>query len=296
VPEELDFSPLSAPVDPATALAHAERNGDHPNRDVACCALWLVFIAVVFFGLFSVPLGMYLSHAYPDGGFGIRVLGWSPLLVGLGLVVPVVRLLRKSGNRERMSSYRIMQFATRNGLGYRGKIENPEQAAGIFSRGTQRAAADVVTFDRPRPMEFGVYRHVTGPREMAAEAWCYATTPLDAKLPHLLLNSRAKRTGTMTGGPDDALGQPDLTGPGTAVFSVSGPFGRAPQIQAVLDRTLFAPDLLARYTARPVHIEIVRNQLYLFARKPFVTTDPDDWRWIIRLLVDTAERLEAPAA
>ncbi|WP_370936996.1 hypothetical protein [Amycolatopsis sp. cg13] len=296
MPEDLDFSPFSAPVDPAAALAHAERNGDRPGRDVACCALWLVFLAVVFFGFISVPLSMYLAHAHPDGGFGIRILGLSPLLVGLVLVVPVVRLMRKDGAQERISRYRIMQFAARNGLSYHWAVENPEQAAGIFAVGTRRAAGDVVAFDQPRPMEFGWYQHVTGTREVAAERWHYATTPLDAKLPHLLLNSRAKRTGVLTSGTNDALGHPDLTGPGTTVFSVSGPFGRAREIQAILDRALFSPDLLDRYTARPVHIEIVRNRLYLFARKPFVTTDPDDWRWIVRLLVDTAERLETPPA
>ncbi|WP_072481402.1 hypothetical protein [Amycolatopsis australiensis] len=98
-----------------------------------------------------------------------------------------------------------MQFAARNGLGYRMKVEDPEQAAGIFALGRGRVASDVVVSEVPRPMEFGRYQHVTGLREMAA--------------------------------------------------------------------------LLARYAERPVDLEIIQNRLCFFAKKPFVTTDPDSWRW-----------------
>ncbi len=291
--DDLDYSPLTAPVDPAAALAHAKANGARPAGDVACCALLSALAAATFSGLLSVPLSMYLADTYPDGGLGVRLLGLLPLAIGLGLVVPIVVLARKSGRQERVNHYRIMQFAARNGMGYRMKVKDPEHPAGIFDVGINRCAVDVVTIEDPRPMEIGQYGYSAGYRNGEPRRWGYATTPLDADLTHLVLKSRAKRMGAMVESGKDPLGQPDLHGPGTEAFSVSGPFGRAGEIHALLDRTLFSPDLLARYAELPVHIEIVENRLYFFSPEPLSTTDPGTWRRILALLADTAERLES---
>ncbi|MFT7834880.1 hypothetical protein Q5530_01860 [Saccharothrix sp. BKS2] len=293
MPDDLDYSPLTAPVDPAAALAHAKANGDRPARDLACCAFFSALVAAAFFGFLSVPLNMYLAGTYPDGGVGVRLLGLLPPAIGLGLVVAVVVLRHRSGRRELIDHYRIMRFAGRNGLGYRMKVKDPEQPAGIFYIGINRCASDVVGINGPRPVEVGQYSYTAGYRNGETYRWGYATTPLDADLPHLVLNSRAKRTGTVTASGGDSLGRLDLRGPGAEAFSVSGPFGRTPEIQALLDRTLFSPDLLARYAERPVHIELVENRLYFFSPEPLSTTDPDTWRRLLALLTDTAERLES---
>lgn len=293
MPDNLDYSPLAAPVDPAAALAHAKANGDHPGRDMTCGVLVIAVIVAAFFGFLSIPLDMYLTGAYPDGGVGVQLLGLLPLVIGLGLIVLVVVQVRKGDGRARIDHYRIMQFAARNGLGYRMKVKNPKQPAGVFDIGNNRCAVDVVNIEGQRPMEIGQYRYMAGYRDAETYHLGYATTPLDANLPHLLLTSRAKGTGVphMSGGA--SLGEPDLRGPGTEAFKVFGPFGRAGEIQTLLDRTLFSPDLLARYAERPVHIEIVKNRLYFFSPKPLSTTDPETWRWLLALLSDTAERLES---
>lgn len=293
MPDDLDYSPLTAPVDPAAALAHAKANGDRPARDVACCAFLFALIVAAFFGFLSVPLSMYLADTYPDGGVGVRLLGLLPLAIGLGLVVPVVVLSRKSGRKERAGHYRIMQFAARNGMGYRMKVEAPEHPSGVFDVGANRCALDVVSIERPRPMEIGEYGYVVGYKNTKAYRWGYATALLDADLPHLLLNSRAKGMDSLSQSGEDTFGHPDLHGPGTEAFRVSGPFGRSREIQTLLDRTLFSRDLLARYAERPVHIELVGNRLYFFSPEPLSTTDPDTWRWLLALLADTAERLES---
>ena len=293
MPDDLDYSPLAAPVDPAAALAHAKANGDRPARDVACCAFLFALITATFSGFLSFPLSTYLADAHPDGGVGVRLLGLLPLLIGLGLVVLVAFLARKSGRQQRIDHYRIMRFAARNGMGYRMKVEDPEQPAGVFHTGTSRCAVDVVSIEGPRPVEIGQHTYLAGHHNAEPFRWGYATTPLDADLPHLLLNSRAKRMGRVNESGKDSLGHPDLRGPGAEAFSVSGPYGRAREIQALLDRTLFSPDLLARYAERPVHIELVENRLYFFSPEPLSTTDPDTWRWLLALLTDTAERLES---
>ena len=293
MPDDLDYSPLAAPVDPAAALAHAKANGYHPGREMACSALVFAVIVAAFFGFLSIPLNMYLTGTYPDGGLGVRLLGLLPLMIGLALIVLVVVQGRKGGGRVWIDHYRIMQFATRNGMGYRMKVKDPEQLAGVFEVGNNRCAVDVVSIEGPRPMEIGQYRYTAGYRGAETYHLGYATTPLDAHLPHLLLVSRAKGTGVRHMGGGASLGNPDLRGPGTEAFKVFGPFGRAGEIQALLDRTLFSPDLLARYAERPVHIELVENRLYFFSPKPLSTTDPDTWRWLLALLTDTAERLES---
>ncbi|WP_424185370.1 hypothetical protein ACOBQX_26225 [Actinokineospora sp. G85] len=293
MPDDLDYSPLAAPVDPAAALAHAKANGDRPTRDTACCAFLSALIAAAVFGVLTVPLRMYLADAYPNGGVGVQLLGLLPLAIGLALVVLVAVLARKSGRQQRINHYRIKQFADRNGMGYRMKVKDPEQPAGIFHVGTYRCSTDVVNIEGPRPLEIGQHSYTAGYRNAETFHWGYATTPLDANLPHLLLNSRAKRMGSVTASSKESLGNPDLRGPGTKAFTVSGPYGRAQEIQALLDRTLFSPDLLSRYTDHPVHIEIVENRLYFLSPNPFSTTDPDTWSWLLTLLTDTAERLES---
>ncbi|MFT7840255.1 hypothetical protein Q5530_29285 [Saccharothrix sp. BKS2] len=293
MPDDLDYSPLAAPVDPAAALAHAKANGDHPGRDTACCALVFAVIVAAVFGLLSILLNMYLTGAYPDGGVGIRLLGLLPLVIGLGLIVLVIVQDRRGGGRVWIDHYRIMQFAARNGMGYRMKVKDPEQPAGVFDIGGNRCAVDVVSIEGPRPVEVGQYHYMAGYLGGETYQLGYATTPLDAHLPHLLLIPRAKGTGVPHVSGGASLGNPDLRGPGTEAFKVFGPFGRAGEIQSLLDRTLFSPDLLARYTEHPVHIEIVENRLYFFSPKPLSTTDPDTWRWLLALLTDTAERLES---
>ncbi|MEU4803812.1 hypothetical protein [Actinosynnema sp. NPDC023587] len=293
MPEDLDYSPLTAPVDPAEALAYAKANGDRPTRDLACCAFLFALIMAVLVAFLSIPLNMYLTGTHPDGGVGVRLLGLLPVAVGLGLVVLVIVASRRSGRQERINHYRIMRFAARNGLGYRMKVKDPEHPAGIFNTGDARCAVDVVSIEGPRPMEIGLHGYLAGYRGGEPFRWGYATAALDADLPHLLLNSRAKGMGNALKSGDDPLGNPDLHGPGTEAFNVHGPFGRAQEIQALLDRTLFAPDLLARYAERPVHIELVENRLYFFSRESLSTTDPDTWRWLLALLTDTAERLES---
>ena len=80
---------------------------------------------------------MYLAGTHPDGGVGIRLLGLLPLAIGLGLVLLIVVLSRKSGRQERINHYRIMQFAARNGMGYRMKVKDPEHPAGLNRDFTQ---------------------------------------------------------------------------------------------------------------------------------------------------------------
>ncbi|MDU0288992.1 hypothetical protein [Saccharothrix longispora] len=291
--DDLDYSPLAAPVDPAAALAHAKANAARPARDVACCAFLSALVFAAVFGCLSVLLNMYLAGTYPDGGVGIRLLGLLPLAIGLGLVLLIVVLSRKSGRQERINHYRIMQFAARNGMGYRMKVKDPEHPAGVFDIGVNRCAIDVVSIEDPRPMEIGQYSYTAGVHNAETFHWGYATASLHADLPHLRLTSKAKGMGTVRESGKVTLGQPDLRGPGTEAFSVSGPFGRRQEIQALLDRTLFSPDLLARYAERPVHIELVENRLYFFSPKPLSTSNPDTWRWLLALLADTAERLES---
>ncbi|MER6897166.1 hypothetical protein, partial [Amycolatopsis sp. NPDC000740] len=97
-------------------------------------------------------------------------------------------------------------------------------------------------------------------------------------------------------GSDTTPGNPELHGPGADAFRVFGPIGRAKEIQALLDRTVFAPDLLPRLLERPLDVELVDGRLYLYSAAPLSTADPDTWRWILLLITDLAERLETRAA
>lgn len=283
---DLDFSPFTEPVDPASARAYAVANGERPEADLAAGGCVVTGISVLFFGFFSVFFGMM------SGGF-LTVGGLLPAGLGVAVVVVFLAGSGRGGRQLREKSYRIMRFATVNGMSCRKKITDPEGAGTIFGHGMLRIASDVVTAKAPREIEIGQYSYTAGYRSSETRRWSYAATPLDVTLPHLILHTRATKGRPSLPGADTAPGNPELHGPGAEAFRVFGPIGRAKEIQALLDRTVFTPDLLSRLVERPLDVELAGGRLYLYSATPLSTTDPDTWRWILPLVTDLAELLEA---
>ncbi|MGW4394517.1 hypothetical protein ACWEHA_04450 [Amycolatopsis nivea] len=283
--DDLDFTPLTDPVDPASVRACAVANGDRPETDFAVGGCVVTGLAVLFFGFFSVFFGMM------SGGF-LTVGGLVPAGIGVAVVVFFLISSGKGGKHGRETSYRIMRFATVNGMGFRKKIPDPGGTGTIFGVGISRTSSDVVTMDSPREIEVGQHAYYAGYRNGEGRRWSYATTPLDAKLPHLIVMTRATKGRPSLPGSGTTPGNPELHGPGAEAFRVFGPIGRAKEIQALLDRTVFAPDLLPRLVERPLDIELVDGRLYLYSGTPLSTANPDIWRWILPLVTDLAERLE----
>ncbi|MFE3176640.1 hypothetical protein ACFXPA_12520 [Amycolatopsis sp. NPDC059090] len=283
--DDLDFSPFTDRVDPASARAYAVANGERPGADLAAGGCAVTGLSVLFFGFFSVFFGMM------SGGF-LTAGGLAPAGIGVAVVVFFLVSSGKGGRHGRETSYRIMRFATVNGMGFRKKISDPGGAGTIFGVGLSRTSSDVVALESPREIEIGQHAYYAGYRSGERHRWSYATTPLDAELPHLIVMTRATTGRPRLPGSDTTPGNPELHGPGADAFRVFGPIGRAKEIQALLDRTVFAPDLLPRLLERPLDVELVDARLYLYSAAPLSTAEPDTWRWILPLITDLAERLE----
>ncbi len=87
-----------------------------------------------------------------------------------------------------------------------------------------------------------------------------------------------------------------VTGPGADAFVVHGPMGRRDEVQALLDRTLFRPEVLDVLTTRRVDLEIVDGCLIIHAARTVVGTDPETWRWVLEVVTRAAGALEAPVS
>ncbi|MEV5003289.1 hypothetical protein [Nocardioides sp. LML1-1-1.1] len=284
--EELDTAPLTAAVDPADVPARTARElgSDLGGWLVVNVLLWLV-LGLVAVGLSFLPPRPWWAAA--PAGLGA--------VVSLGLLVSALR--PRAEHRAR--PVRLARFAAANDMTYTPRPGQPAEGPGlVLGTGTGRHTRDLVEIAVPREIQLGRQHYFAGRGNAEARAWSYATTPLTgpgaAGLPHLVLTARGRwNDAALPGSSDSSLGTPGLSGPGAAAYLVRGPIGQAPWIERVLDVTLFRPDVLARLTERPVHVEVVDRRLYLYVHGPLVTLDPDTWRWILPLVVDVATALEA---
>ncbi len=228
---------------------------------------------------------------------------WALIPIAVG-VVATAALLRGAlwpSAEPRAAAARLGRFAAANEMTYRARAAVPAAGPGlIFEHGTQPHTTDVVTIRAPREIEIGRHHWMAGRYGAESFAWSYAATPLATDgeaLPHLVLAARVRWSEPHLPGSEDAtLGRPELHGPGPEAYTVSAPIGRAAQVQRLLDATLFRHDVLARLTERRVDVEIVAGRLYLYTPRPMVTTDPDDWRWLLALVEDVAAAVEQPRA
>lgn len=284
--EGLDTAPLTGAVDTSDVPARTARElgSDLGGWLVVNLLLWLV-LGLVAVGLSFVPPRPWWAAA-PVG------LGAA---VSLGLLVSALR--PRAEHRAR--PVRLARFAAANDMTYTARPGQAAEGPGlVLGIGTGRHTRDLIEILVPREIELGRQHYFAGRGNAEARAWSYATTPLTgpgaAGLPHLVLTARGRWSdAALPGSSDSALGTPELGGPGAAAYLVRGPVGQAARIERVLDATLFRPDVLARLTERPVHVEVVDRRLYLYVSGPLVTLDPDTWRWILPLVVDVATALEA---
>lgn len=284
----LDTAPLTAPVAAA----------DLPPRTSREVRSGLLGAAII-----SVLLWLFLAGFVVGLSFFPPQPWWAMIPVTIGVVLTVrlfgSALWPRPTHRENL--VRVARFAAANAMTYAPEAEAAHDGPGlVFGRGVNRVTRDVVRLDEPRAIELGRQHYADGKHNAEPNAWSYATTPLAgpdaAGLPHLVLSARVRwRDIPLPGSSDLTLGTPAMTGPGTEVYTVRGPIGRAATIQRTLDTTLFRDDVLARLTERRVDVEVVDQRLYLYTPTPLVGVDPDTWRWILDLVVDIAAALEDPA-
>lgn len=253
---------------------------------------WLIVSVLAWLFLGAIALGMSFLPPRP---------WWALLPAGIATVITLglLRSAVRPNPAYRTRLVRLARFAAANAMTFTADPEEPHAGPGLlFGQGTQQRTRDVVRTTEPRAIELGLHHFSYGRSTPDASTWAYATTPLAGpRVPHLVLRARGRWSDTsLPGSDDESLGTPELTGPGAEAYVVQAPIGRTATVGPLLDATLFRPDVLARLTERPVHVEVVAGHLYLYTPTPLVTDDAATWHWILALVADVAVVLEKPAA
>ncbi|WP_185995467.1 hypothetical protein [Nocardioides campestrisoli] len=278
---DLDYTALTDPYDRKAAHATTKAGGASVAVAVGCSAV-----------LAGVPLtvvGLFLAIWDPR-------LVWVAVAVGIVVVLLAARFVHRDRERQVERRWRLARFARANRLHYTPVVPSPSRPGAVFSMGINRQSEDQFTFSEPRSFTVGRHTCTAGYRNGVPMRWGFATTRLStpAPLPHLMLLSRADSRGhfPLPVGPATPV-KIAVTGPGADAFTVDGPMGRRDEVQALLDRTLFRPEVLEVLTTRRVDLEIVDDCLIIHAAET-VGTDPETWRWVLEVVTCAAESLEVP--
>jgi hypothetical protein len=285
----LDTTPLAAPIDRAELKAFTRRNRttDTPRAaffgslvaiGAAFCFVLCVVVASIAFLLGS------LATPSPLDLLAVAMLA----LVAVGGYAAATRALRA----QEEFIYRTAMFARANGLVDEGKELDRDLPGVIFHLGRFRASFPVLRRTGGRFVEFANYRYTTGDNSYDAYRWGYVAIKLDVQLPNIVLDAREN---------NGVLGQSNLpvTIDPDQRLSLEGDFDRhfALYCPAGYERDalyLFTPDIMARFidNAAQLDVEIVDDWLFLYAKRPLVTTDPETWTWLMTTVDAVTQKLD----
>lgn len=285
----IDTTPLTAPIDPAELKEFSRKNRttDTPRAAffgslVAMGAAFCFVISVVASAI-SFLLGSLATPSLLDL-LAVASLG----LVAVGGYAVSVRAL--SAQEEYI--YRIAMFARANGLVNEGKELDRDLPGVIFHLGRFRASFPVLRRAGGRFVEFSNYRYTTGDNSYDAYRWGYVAIKLDVQLPNIVLDAREN---------NGVMGQSNLpvTIDREQRLSLEGDFDQyfALYCPAGYERDalyLFTPDIMARFVdnAAQLDVEIVDDWLFLYAKRPLVTTDPETWTWLLATVDAVTQKLD----
>ncbi|MEW1834674.1 hypothetical protein [Microbacterium sp. NPDC079995] len=266
----MDFSALTDPVDRAVVKAFNKKHV--PRWSVgrgtpALTAAWILLLLATLVAVIFVP-ALILGHL----GMWTWPEPWEVLLLALVImVVPVTwRYVNTAWDPRVESPYRVAEFTKANGLIYAGREYEPRYPGILFTKWRSTAADPTIHLPGDRFVEIGNY-----------SGRGYVAIKLDAPLPHIVLDGLAER-GVVGGRESMYVPDPDqrlrLEGEFDRHFALYCPSGY--EKDALY---LFAPDIMARFidTAARLDAEIVDDWLFLYAKGPLVTIDPDTWTWLL---------------
>ncbi|HET8928800.1 MAG TPA: hypothetical protein VFN24_13355, partial [Microbacterium sp.] len=293
-----DPRPLTEPIDPRAARAFARElrtAGRAPGVLGGGSVVGFLIVAVIMLFVFA-SVGVTVVTAFI--GAAIESPGAFPFLALLPLLVvgggavavgfAVFRGIRTTAERW----YRLDWFARANGMSFTPQLTDPALPGMIFSKGSGRAASDLVRGQRPRFVEFANYRYTTGSgKNRTTHEWGYVAVRLDVPLPNIVL---------------DATGNNGLFGASNLPssfdrdqrLSLEGDFDRyfslyCPEGYERDALYLFTPDIMARFidSAAALDVEIVDDWLFLYAKRDFSTLDPATWAWLFSVVCALLDKL-----
>jgi len=284
----LDTTPLTAPVDPAELKEFTRRNrtvGPPPEGGTLGAWMLLAGLGLVGFALFAIFVGL-VAEAFLD----TLVMGVLPLIVALLLMAVGWRLSARANQQYRMARYRFAGFVQANGLANEGRELDRDLPGILFTVGRSRVASPVLRREEGRFVEFSNYRYARarGDRHL----WGYVAIKLNALLPNIVLDARGNN-GLWGQSNLPVVLRPEqrqsLGAEFDEHFTLYCPAGY--ERDALY---LFAPDIMARFidNAAQVDVEIVDDWLFLYAKRPLVTTDPEIWTWLMTTVDALTQKLD----
>ncbi|MGO1628765.1 MULTISPECIES: hypothetical protein [unclassified Microbacterium] len=266
--------------------AEMRRQGT-PTTKMTTTVIAYTFIGVVAsFVLVPIVTGMLDAD-------GTRIIAVIAIPVIIATVLTLIA--RAALRRDRTAQYRLHNFAAANGMAYLPHIVDPALPGLIFNQGRSRRAVRRVRGTQPRFVEFANYRYTTGSgKNSTTHVWGYVAIHLDTPLPHIVLDAKGNNGlfGSNLPTSFDRGQRLSLEGSFDEFFTLYCPRGY--ETDALY---LFTPDIMARFmdNAAELDVEIVDNWLFLYAKRDFVTLDPDMWGWlfsVVSALMDKLQRWE----
>ena len=277
-PLPFDASPLTEPVDRAAVRAYVRsRGGFWTGKNVF--GIVIAVVVLIMFAFIMVPMFFAVVSSLTRTGGTAFPLIMMVLFIGFAVVIVAAGIFTLGGAGTR--SYRLDQFARRNGMVHVPRVDDPALPGMIFSLGSDRYAGDVVRGDQPRFVEFANYRYTTGSgKSRTTHKWGYVAIKLDVPLPNIVLDATSNNglfgASNLPAGfeRDQRLG---LEGDFDKHFTLYCPRGY--ERDALY---LFTPDIMARFIdhAAALDVEIVDDWLFLYAKRDLSTLDPATWAWM----------------
>lgn len=281
---------LTSPVDRRAVRAFADglRRSGFSSSSTTGTVIATVLVCIVAAAVLT-PLLVSVLDAEGSGAFAATVALVAVIAVSGTLIA------RASIRRETTAHYRLHGFAEANAMDYVPEIVDPALPGLIFNQGRSRRAVRRVRGAQPRFVEFANYRYTTGSgKNSTTHTWGYVAIHLDTPLPHIVLDAKGNNALFGSNLPasfdkDQRLG---LEGNFDEFFTLYCPQGYEPDALY-----LFTPDIMARLMDRAAEldVEIVDDWLFLYARRDFVTLDPQTWGWlfsVVSALMDKLQRWE----
>lgn len=286
---ELDLSPLTGPEDRASARELSDEIDRRHGRTKAGtaigtgCALLLVIV-----------LGLGLAAAFAMGALSGGSVWWLLPAAAVAILTAwlCVFVLRGAVRQSRAlpdQRWRITGFAAANGLELVEREADPPAIGSVIGRGSKNQRLEGVLRWPDRSIEVGEY-HATDVGYRGIESpvsFGYVRIALGGSAPPFLLDAKSNNSmidgGSIAGFVDmrEPIRLRAANGDRFTLWVWKRDSERA---AAFVD-----PELLDLLAVRPVDLEVLGEEAFLYSPRLFPVTDPELWPW----LLSVAEALRA---
>ena len=296
----VDYSALTGPIDPAEVAAfEAETSAGGarwiPRQGGPALSPMLIVLCVVAVGFPGIFLIGVVGSGLAGWGWGSTV-GFGPACVSaiafaLYFIIPSVRAPRRGFGWQ--DFYRMSRFAWDNGLDFEPEAANPKYPGVMFTT----ASGLVIVYNHftsktGQFFDLGNLRfgrpgtNDTGLTESTHRG--FLAVHLGGNLPHIILDAKAN-DGFMGGIGTQFADQPtvSLEGDFNRHFTLYCPVGYERDALYILTPDLMV-DLLDESLA--FDVELIGEWLFVYAMKPFDSTDPALYERLFRIVETVGSR------